>query len=82
MFCKIVNVNDKKLYLRAIQLGIGMQRTNISRDVKEDLEANRIYLPKHLENLKEKKKILANQNIRQSISQTLKIFFLKQILIT
>ena len=78
MFCKIVNVNDKKLYLRAIQLGIGMQRTNISRDVKEDLEANRIYLPKTFREFKgEKKKILANQNIRQSISQDLKNFLLK-----
>ena len=78
MFCKIVNVNDKKLYLRAIQLGIGMQRTNISRDVKEDLEANRIYLPKTFREFKgKKKKILANQNIRQSISQDLKNFLLK-----
>ena len=41
MFCKIINVTDKKLMLRAIQLGIGMQRTNISRDIKEDLELNR-----------------------------------------
>ena len=56
MFCKIVNVNDKKLYLRAIQLGIGMQRTNISRDVKEDLEANRIYLPKTFREFKGEKK--------------------------
>ena len=58
MFCKIVNVNDKKLYLRAIQLGIGMQRTNISRDVKEDLEANRIYLPKTFREFKGEKKYL------------------------
>ena len=78
MFCKIVNVNDKKLYLRAIQLGIGMQRTNISRDVKEDLEANRIYLPKTFREFKgDKKKILLNQNIKQSISQDLKDFLLK-----
>ena len=56
MFCKIININDKKLLLRAIQLGIGMQRTNISRDIKEDLELNRIYLPKIIENLKVKKK--------------------------
>ena len=33
MFCKIINVTNKELYLRAIQLGIGMQRTNISRDI-------------------------------------------------
>ena len=46
MFCKIIKINDKKLLLRAIQLGIGMQCTNISRDIKEDLELNRIYIPK------------------------------------
>ena len=78
MFCKVVNVNDKNLYLRAIQLGIGMQRTNISRDVKEDLEANRIYLPKTCREFKgEKKQILINQNIKQSISKDLKDFLLK-----
>ena len=26
MFCKIINVTDKELMLRAIQLGIGMQK--------------------------------------------------------
>ena len=56
MFCKIININDKKLLLRAIQLGIGMQRTNISRDIKEDLELNRIYLPKIIRKYKGKKK--------------------------
>ena len=29
-----------------------MQRTNISRDIKEDLELNRIYLPKKIRNFK------------------------------
>ena len=56
MFCKIINVTDKKLYFRAIQLGIGMQRTNISRDVKEDLELNRMYLPKTKRTFKGEKK--------------------------
>ena len=59
MFCKIINVTDKELYFRAIQLGIGMQRTNISRDVREDLELNRMYLPKTKRTFKgEKKKFL------------------------
>ena len=62
-FVKLVKINDKKLLLRAIQLGIGMQRTNISRDIKEDLELNRIYIQKKSEDFKVKKKILANQNI-------------------
>ena len=29
-----------------------MQRTNISRDIKEDLELNRIYIPKKSEDFK------------------------------
>ena len=56
MFCKIINVTNKELYLRAIQLGIGMQRTNISRDIKEDLELNRIYLPRTKRKFKGEKK--------------------------
>ncbi len=75
MFCKIINVTDKELYLRAIQLGIGMQRTNISRDIKEDLELNRIYLPKTKRKFKgEKKKILENKFLRLSLSHDLKVF--------
>ena len=35
-----------------------MQRTNISRDIKEDLELNRIYLPKTKRKFKGEKKIL------------------------
>ena len=65
----------KKLFTRAIQLGIGMQRTNILRDVKEDLEANRIYLPKTFREFKGEKKILKNQNIKQSISKDLKFSY-------
>jgi phytoene synthase len=32
----------------AVDLGIGMQITNICRDVKEDLERNRVYIPQTL----------------------------------
>ncbi len=32
----------------AVDLGIGMQITNICRDVKEDLERNRVYIPETL----------------------------------
>ena len=78
MFCKIININDKKLLLRAIQLGIGMQRTNISRDIKEDLELNRIYLPKIIRKYKGKKNnILKNQFLKESISNDLHKFLNK-----
>jgi phytoene synthase len=46
MMCKIMNIKEKKLKKYAIQLGIAMQITNIARDVKEDLQRNRIYIPK------------------------------------
>ena len=46
--CAIMNVKDKKLKIKAAQLGIAMQITNISRDVNEDLNRGRIYFPKQL----------------------------------
>ena len=48
MMCKIMAVKKKELRYYGIQLGIAMQLTNISRDVKEDLGKNRIYIPKDL----------------------------------
>ena len=82
MFCKIININDKKLLLRAIQLGIGMQRTNISRDIKEDLELNRIYLPKIIRKYKGKKIIYLKINFLKNPYQTIYInFLIRQILI-
>ena len=77
MFCKIIKINDKKLLLRAIQLGIGMQRTNISRDIKEDLELNRIYIPKKSEDFKVIKKILKSKTLAKSISEDLNKFLIK-----
>lgn len=38
---------EKKSHPYAIALGIGMQLTNILRDIKEDLQQDRIYLPQH-----------------------------------
>ena len=63
MMCKIMAVKKKELRYYGIQLGVAMQLTNISRDVKEDLEKNRIYIPrdlrlktnKHFRTLKENK---------------------------
>ena len=52
MMCSLMNVTNKNLLPHAIELGIAMQLTNISRDVKEDLEMNRIYLPESLRSFK------------------------------
>ena len=50
MMCSIMQVKNKILHIHAVELGIAMQLTNISRDIKEDLLRNRIYLPKSMRN--------------------------------
>ena len=45
MMSKIIGVNHEKATQSAIDLGIGMQLTNIARDVYEDSKMKRIYLP-------------------------------------
>ena len=45
MMSKIIGVNNEKAKKSAIDLGIGMQLTNIARDVYEDSKMKRIYLP-------------------------------------
>jgi phytoene synthase len=45
MMCSVLGVRDPRALRHAIDLGIGMQLTNISRDVLEDAEACRVYLP-------------------------------------
>ena len=45
MMSKIIGVKHRKAERSAIDLGIGMQLTNIARDVYEDSKMERIYLP-------------------------------------
>ena len=45
MMSKIIGVKHKNAAKSAIDLGIGMQLTNIARDVYEDSKMKRIYLP-------------------------------------
>ena len=45
MMSKIIGVKNEKAARSAIDLGIGMQLTNIARDVYEDSKMKRIYLP-------------------------------------
>ncbi len=44
MMAKILNVSQKNSLMSAIDLGIAMQLTNISRDVVEDSKNNRFYI--------------------------------------
>ena len=45
MMCDVLGVKDPIARHHAIDLGIGMQLTNIARDVEEDALAGRRYLP-------------------------------------
>ena len=71
MMCKIMKTNSPKLNLRGIQLGIAMQMTNICRDIKEDLERGRIYIPKTHRTVVNKgcKEILHNKVLRKKMSK-------------
>ena len=79
MFCKIINIRDKKMILGGVQLGIAMQLTNISRDVVEDLKMNRIYIPLSMRNFKknDKEKILGNKSIKKQMSKDLLVLLKK-----
>ena len=51
MMAKILNVNKKNSLKSAIDLGIAMQLTNISRDVIEDLNNQRFYIQENFEDI-------------------------------
>ncbi len=52
MMAKILNVNKKNALKSAIDLGIAMQLTNISRDVIEDLNNQRFYIQENFEDIR------------------------------
>jgi phytoene synthase len=45
MMAMVMNVRERALIARAVDLGVAMQLTNIARDVGEDARAGRLYLP-------------------------------------
>jgi phytoene synthase len=45
MMCPLIGVTSTHAHAHAIDLGIGMQLTNICRDIKEDRERGRCYIP-------------------------------------
>ena len=51
MMAKILKVNKKSSLKSAIDLGVAMQLTNISRDVIEDSKNNRFYINKNFEEI-------------------------------
>ncbi|MDC3274008.1 squalene/phytoene synthase family protein [Candidatus Pelagibacter sp.] len=52
LMAKILNVSKKSSLKSAIDLGIAMQLTNISRDVIEDLNNNRSYISENFDDIK------------------------------
>ena len=45
MFCEILGIDDNNALIKANDLGIAMQLTNIMRDIFEDANMGRVYLP-------------------------------------
>ena len=72
MMSKIIGVKHEKAARSAIDLGIGMQLTNIARDVYEDSKMKRIYLPANwipdisLDNLNNFEKLSSEKNTKIS----------------
>ena len=48
MFCEILDIDDNNALIKANDLGIAMQLTNIMRDIFEDANMGRVYLPHEL----------------------------------
>jgi phytoene synthase len=65
MMCPMIGVTSPKAYTHAIDLGLGMQLTNICRDISEDAKNNRSYLP----NLKS----MAAEDVKNLVRETLDI---------
>ena len=57
MMAKILNVKSQTALKSAIDLGIAMQLTNISRDVVEDAKNNRSYISANFDSIKETLKL-------------------------
>jgi len=72
MMCRIMGVRDRTAEKRAIQLGIAMQLTNIARDVAEDWERGRCYLPMSWNNIDMSGKAKpANAQVAPSVAKLL-----------
>ena len=72
MMCRIMGVRDGAAEKQAIQLGIAMQLTNIARDVAEDWQRGRCYLPKSFGDIDQKGRSLpTNAQVAPSVAKLL-----------
>src|SRR6056300_1845001 len=67
MVCDAVNIKDENMKYFAIDLGIGMQLINIIRDIKEDAENKRVYIPVNLIGQVDPDDVLNNQQVIEKI---------------
>jgi len=67
MVCDAVEIKDKNMKYFAIDLGIGMQLINIIRDIKEDAENKRVYIPVNLIGQVDPDDVLNNQQVIEKI---------------
>jgi phytoene synthase len=71
MMCRVLNCNEPRADSFAIDLGIAMQLTNISRDVLEDAQMNRRYLPASWANFTPEQIAEAGVNCQQPVAQAI-----------
>ena len=57
MMAKILNIKNKNALKSAIDLGIAMQLTNISRDIVEDSKNNRFYISANFDSIRDTLKL-------------------------
>lgn len=78
MMCHVLDVKDRIALHHAIDLGIGMQLTNICRDVAEDAMLDRRYLPATLVGKCEPSALrLPDQNLRPVVTQAVRTLLTK-----
>jgi len=83
MICDTFGIKDQELRYFAIDLGIAMQLTNIARDIYEDAENNRIYMPASLIGEQKPKDLLVTNtdekllinNARDQLINTAEVYY-------
>jgi phytoene synthase len=69
--CRLLNCDEPRADSFAIDLGIAMQLTNISRDVLEDAKMNRRYLPASWTNATPEQIAAADVDCQQQVAQAI-----------
>lgn len=78
MMSKVLNVQNSKAFFHAVDLGIAMQLTNISRDIREDAQLNRMYLPQSMIGQIKPENVLALEDSHRTVlMQAVKILLNK-----